>query len=259
MRTIRLEDGETLYLEGERSEHVYLIEAGAISVLRTVDGEEIPLAELGRGQILGEMGVLRSEPRSTTTRAVGRTRLLGMPADRFLDAFGKDNPWGVRILRMLCERLAGANAGRAASPRRVGDALVEQIATMCLKPASPAMERRLEPDGIRIDRRSLPFTVGRPGMLGRHADRIPDLMLDAAEGSRLSEVHFAIETGRSGRLVLHDLDSNVGCLVNGRRVSAFERYEDEPVAPLRWGANTVVAGGIWSPFRLSLDVTPRAE
>jgi hypothetical protein len=53
-------------------------------------------------------------------------------------------------------------------------------------------------------------------------------------------------------LVVGYLESQFGSVVNGHRISAFERMEDDPIAGLHMGENEIVAGGIYSPIRFTL-------
>ena len=62
--------------------------------------------------------------------------------------------------------------------------------------------------------------------------------------------HFAIED-REGRLVVRNLGSPLGTLVNDRREVEFE---EGLIAPLRFGANEIQAGGAESRYRFTLLV-----
>lgn len=255
MQTVVLKPGDFLYREGDPSDSVYFIESGMVEVHRSSDDESVVLAELGTGQILGEMGVVLDEPRSTTVRASSETTLMALDAEQFRSAFGTNGNWGMRVLRMLCERLASANEQVAKSATDQGAAPIDRIRAMILLPDSPAMERQIGQAGLEIS--SLPYTVGRRMISGyRTKSATADLILSASDGSQMSQVHFIIEADQSNRLHIRDLDSNLGTFVNGTRLSRFERFESDPVAPLHFGENEIVAGGLHSPFRFRLAVRP---
>ena len=74
--------------------------------------------------------------------------------------------------------------------------------------------------------------------------RVPDLLLDDQNPFRLSRQHFVIDSAH-GRLVVRDLDSSLGTLVNGEPIGSHFRAD---VAELRPGPNRIVAGGFESDF-----------
>lgn len=65
-------EGDVLVREGDYSDEVVVIREGTAEVRR---GDEV-LAELGPGDIFGEVGVLSGDMRSATIRATGGMRLL---------------------------------------------------------------------------------------------------------------------------------------------------------------------------------------
>src|SRR5262245_28699678 len=63
--------GSVLMRQGDPSESLYVVVSGRVKVEREVGGGQPPLqlAELGPGEVVGEMGVLDREPRSATVTA----------------------------------------------------------------------------------------------------------------------------------------------------------------------------------------------
>jgi putative ABC transport system ATP-binding protein len=77
---LELSDGAVLFRQGDASDVVYLVEAGAVEVLHErADGTNQQLAVLEAGRYVGELGPLLGLQRSATARAVGdvRLRVLG--------------------------------------------------------------------------------------------------------------------------------------------------------------------------------------
>ena len=107
MQTILLKEGDTLYSVGEASDFVYFVESGEVEVRRADEsgGDPIPVAVLGRGEIVGEMGVINGVPRSTTTVAVENSVLAALDRNTFLKAFGGEDGLGVSLLKMICKRM----------------------------------------------------------------------------------------------------------------------------------------------------------
>ncbi|MSO70123.1 MAG: cyclic nucleotide-binding domain-containing protein [Alphaproteobacteria bacterium] len=104
-----LEAGATIYSEGEPGDAVYFIRSGQVEILKLAGATPVRLVTLGKGEVLGEMSVIRDEARSTTARAITPTELMVLTKDDFIEAFGGKNGIALSILRMLCERLAQTN------------------------------------------------------------------------------------------------------------------------------------------------------
>ncbi len=250
MKEAQFADGKVIYREGEHSDAVYVIQHGAVEVLRHADGEEFRLGLLGRGDVFGEMGVIRDKPRSTTMRAVGGVSALRLSRPAFLSVFGGDNPLGLPLLRMLCERLARADERLTedTSPG-TGIARIDELKNIRLLAASRSVEMQIGAEGIDISK--LPYRVGRRAVHGHEsASTHSELSLGICDDLAISPEHFALEE-RDGVLILRDLDSYLGTIVNGRSVSRFGKSK---TIPLVFGSNLVVAGGVESHHRFTVLV-----
>ena len=57
--------GEVVFEEGDVGDALYVIKSGAIKVTKTLpDGKKLVVAQLGEGEIFGEMSLVSSAPRS---------------------------------------------------------------------------------------------------------------------------------------------------------------------------------------------------
>ena len=101
MQTVKLQAGEVLYRAGDISDKVYFIEAGEVEVRRVMDHQEVTVATLGKGQMLGEMGVVRNCVRSTTIVAATPLTLASIDTNEFKEAFGGEKGVGLKLLRMI--------------------------------------------------------------------------------------------------------------------------------------------------------------
>jgi pSer/pThr/pTyr-binding forkhead associated (FHA) protein len=127
--------------------------------------------------------------------------------------------------------------------------MIGEIKQIRILAAAPEVETQIGTDGVIV--KKLPFRVGRrkdPGETGRAAQA--NLALNAPGSGQLARQHFALED-RDGRLVVRDLESDLGTLVNGRRIAGFERSD---VADLNFGDNKIQAGGSESPYRFHVIV-----
>ncbi len=75
--------GNTLFLQGECGDYVYIIIHGAVEISRTVNDKKEHIATISSGDILGEMAILSDEPRCASAVATEDTRVI-MVKDRTL-------------------------------------------------------------------------------------------------------------------------------------------------------------------------------
>ncbi len=142
----------------------------------------------------------------------------------------------------------GANR-RGRGTRRKRGAASSKAAQVLLLPGSRALEGQIGHDGIAVER--VRFRIGRRALPGGPTRVEPvELSLQAHNYFQMAARHFAIED-RDGRLVVRDLGTPLGTLVNGRRIAAFA---ESLTAPLRLGANEIRAGGADSRFRFTLVI-----
>jgi MFS family permease len=76
----RVPAGEIVFSQGDEADGCYVIEAGRAVVV----GDGRPVAELGPGELVGEIGLLRHVPRTATVRAVTDLDLRRLDGSRFL-------------------------------------------------------------------------------------------------------------------------------------------------------------------------------
>lgn len=124
--------GEVLIREGDRADALYLIAEGRVRITsRRDDGTPQDLAELGRGEIVGEMALVTNEPRSATVTAVRDSLVLELPAEAFL-ALVRDHP---DVLREVTTQVVG----RLLRSLR-GGARTSPVSTIAVVPLGDAPE-----------------------------------------------------------------------------------------------------------------------
>ncbi len=77
---VRLKAGRSLFAKGDHSDAAYLVRSGRLAV---VDEHGETIAVVGRGAILGELGLLTGAPRSATVRALRDSVVLRTSAEDF--------------------------------------------------------------------------------------------------------------------------------------------------------------------------------
>jgi cAMP-dependent protein kinase regulator len=79
--------GETLVAEGSESEGLFLIASGTVRVTKKdADGEPLVLAELGPGDVVGEIGIVLRRPATATVRALSSAVAMELTRDGFAEA-----------------------------------------------------------------------------------------------------------------------------------------------------------------------------
>jgi predicted acylesterase/phospholipase RssA len=119
--------GETLFRQGEEGDALYVIVDGRLRVVAEDDGGERTLAELGRGECVGEAALLTGEVRSATVRAVRDSHVARFDAGLF-DRVVERHP---RAMLQVARTIA-----RRARPGRRGDGRAHR--TFALVPLGPA-------------------------------------------------------------------------------------------------------------------------
>ncbi|MDA9982937.1 ABC transporter transmembrane domain-containing protein [Gammaproteobacteria bacterium] len=106
--------GEILFSQGDRTDGVYTILDGELEIVLMIDDGERLLARLGRGDTVGELGVVCERPRSATARAAEETTLLFTTAED--------------VLTLLAHNSGAANAMLKYVGQRFADSVEQQIA-----------------------------------------------------------------------------------------------------------------------------------
>lgn len=103
-----LSPGEFLFHEGEDGDAAFAILAGEVEVLRERGAEQLQLALLQRGDVVGEMALIDRQSRMASARAVGEVSVMVMPEAEFqrsLNELAESNRFIMQVMRTLCERL----------------------------------------------------------------------------------------------------------------------------------------------------------
>ena len=97
-----LRAGQAVIRQGDPADRFYIILEGALEVSQQAspDGPALVLRKLGTDEVFGEIGLLRSAPRSATVTAQSDGRLLAMDAADFLDLVRSGADLGPRLLAL---------------------------------------------------------------------------------------------------------------------------------------------------------------
>jgi CRP-like cAMP-binding protein len=123
MKPARYRQGEVIIREGEPGDDMYFIESGQVQVVRGQGTAATILAELGVGDLFGEMAMLTGNPRSATVTALTDVDLWLMSRACFDEVAIAYPSLVLALSRLLSERLRSTDerflrrpAGAAAAP-----------------------------------------------------------------------------------------------------------------------------------------------
>jgi CRP/FNR family transcriptional regulator, cyclic AMP receptor protein len=101
---------QVILLENDWGSSVYFILEGWVKI-RTynLDGKEVTLNILGKGEVFGEMAPLDEVPRSTDVITLAPTIIGNMPAQDFVQLINSEPQAGIRLAQFMARRLRQVN------------------------------------------------------------------------------------------------------------------------------------------------------
>ena len=111
---VRFEGGAKVIQRGDPGDCMYVIQAGEVNVvIRGQGGQEVPLATLKSGELLGEMTLVDAQPRSADVIAGTDVRLFRMDRTAFDAMRSELHPAVFKMMRRIglstCARLRRVN------------------------------------------------------------------------------------------------------------------------------------------------------
>ena len=101
--------GGVFIKQGDEAYSAYLIQSGLVSVYSKVDDEVLELAQLGAGEICGEMALVSDGCRTASVKAIEDCNLIVITRTAFEEKLRKLDPTIYAIINMLINRLKKLN------------------------------------------------------------------------------------------------------------------------------------------------------
>lgn len=105
-----LKKGDILFREGDPSDAMYVIKKGRIAITKTKGSGEVELAELGPGEMLGEMAFFDNKPRSAGARVKQDAQIIALPFSALYAQFKTFPEWLKAMVKNVNGKLRDANA-----------------------------------------------------------------------------------------------------------------------------------------------------
>ncbi len=101
VQTVRFRAGEVIIREGDAGDSLYIVGSGKVRIVRLADGSEIPVAELGRGALFGELALLEGRARTASVIADVDAELLRLDRAMMKELLAQRSPLSYKILLAL--------------------------------------------------------------------------------------------------------------------------------------------------------------
>ena len=149
-----LEKGEILFSQTDPADTVYIVRSGCIAIfLATLEGRELVINEMHRGDCFGELSLITDQPRSTGALARENSEVISIPRDVFLKGLEAEPELMRRVLETTALRL------RVSSERESALAFLDssaRIAKVLLQ-----LDQQADNDGvIKVTQEDLAQYVG---------------------------------------------------------------------------------------------------
>lgn len=100
-------DRETVFSAGDPSLGMYIINAGAVRIIREIPlGQQKVIAELTAGDVFGEMGLIDDSPRSATAVVHGTAEIIGFFKPELLNMSLRQPQLGLKIFLSVAKTLS---------------------------------------------------------------------------------------------------------------------------------------------------------
>ena len=106
MEEVSIKAGNYLFREGDESTAMYFLVKGECEVRKNTDEQDVPVARIKAGRVLGEMSLMSTGRRSASVFFFKEAQLLLWPKEKFLTFLKSHSNVGVIILLKLCETIA---------------------------------------------------------------------------------------------------------------------------------------------------------
>ena len=103
------QDGQFLFREGEKGDAAYILLKGKIAVFIETEKGPAEVAQLKRGDVVGEISILCDVPRTAFIKAVESVQTLKVKKDSFIQLLAEFPEIAIEIMRELASRLNKTN------------------------------------------------------------------------------------------------------------------------------------------------------
>jgi CRP-like cAMP-binding protein len=236
--------GEAVFRQGDKSGFAYSVVSGTVRIEQTRDGAVAVLAQLGPGEVFGEMGLVEERPRSASAIAESEVQLNAITEEEFFDLLFNKPEEGLRYLLALFERLRTMNARLALQAAEPAPIAMPALSA-CLIAQGEAAVAAL--GTAQVELQTPRVLIGRGQRDGSSKN---DITLQDKDPYQVSRSHVALERTPAGWAIV-DRGSFLGTLVNGQRIGG---KREEAAVMLGRGDHESIFGQRRSGYRFVLRI-----
>jgi len=122
---LNFDKGQSLMRQGEMGDAAYLILSGEADVLTDTADGLVKVASIGRNGFVGEMAILRDQPRTATVTAATEVSTLRITKESFFQLIGDSPKIAVELMRILAQRLESTTMDLTAARAKLRAAGIE--------------------------------------------------------------------------------------------------------------------------------------
>lgn len=104
-RLLYFEDGKVIFEEDSIGNELYIIECGKVEILKRINGKNVTISVLGKGDIFGETAIFSDAPRTKSAVAMGKTILISLTMEELLYRMQNNLQFAINLLQSLMIRL----------------------------------------------------------------------------------------------------------------------------------------------------------
>ncbi len=101
--------GQVIFNQGDAADGMYLVRKGELQVFLKKDGNEVHLASITTGGMIGEMAFFDQKPRSASVKAASDSEVTKITAEDFGKLMKQIPKWFVSLMSSLSTRLRDTN------------------------------------------------------------------------------------------------------------------------------------------------------
>lgn len=229
--------GTLIFKEGADSDFAYQVVEGGIELTKSMSGSEVFLAEIGPGDLFGEMGLIDGSPRSATAVTMGDTVLVKINRDELMQKLTDDSDFAAPVLTQLVSQLRNTS-DRLAHERHLTLQRAAESAEIIVAPSRNPVTRlrnffdaehdliEFQPDAVEVERQHFPaiarlmlyvivfFVVGMftwanfssidtaVAAFGRMTTKVPNIIVQPSETALIKAIHVrAGDVVKEGQLL----------------------------------------------------------
>jgi CRP/FNR family cyclic AMP-dependent transcriptional regulator len=103
---VQMRAGAVVFREGEPARHLFVVQEGALELLKGRDGGDVVLGDVGPGEVIGEMSFIDMQPRSATARATLPTTLWSWSYQSIHERYCADQKCAMLLVMNIARELS---------------------------------------------------------------------------------------------------------------------------------------------------------